>query len=86
MTTKKQTAIEWLIDELEDHYVFMDLKNTIAYQQAKQMEKEQMNNLPIVMHEGIENTWAYIEDGVIHIRPSDEALETHKPHDEFYGK
>ena len=39
---KKQTAVDWLVDELEEHHVFHDIKNTDAYQQAKQMEKEQM--------------------------------------------
>jgi hypothetical protein len=38
----KQTAVEWLVNELENHHVFHDIKNTVAYQQAKAMEKEQI--------------------------------------------
>ena len=38
----KQTAVEWLVKELENHHVFHDIKNTVAYQQAKAMEKEQI--------------------------------------------
>ena len=40
----KQTAVEWLVDELEEHHVFHDIKNTVAYQQAKEMEKEQIED------------------------------------------
>ena len=39
--SKKQTAVEWLIDKLEKHYVHHDLKNTVVFTQAKAMEKEQ---------------------------------------------
>jgi len=38
----KQTAVEWLVNELENHHVFQDIKNTVAFQQAKAMEKEQI--------------------------------------------
>jgi len=31
-----------LVEQFEKYYVFRDLKNTIVYQQAKEMEKEQM--------------------------------------------
>jgi hypothetical protein len=37
----KQTAVEWLVNELENHHVFHDIKNTVAYQQAKEMEEKQ---------------------------------------------
>jgi hypothetical protein len=37
-----QTAVEWLVNELENHHVFHDIKNTVAYQQAKEMEKKQI--------------------------------------------
>jgi hypothetical protein len=40
----KQTAVEWLVNELENHHVFHDIKNTVAYQQAKEMEKEQIKD------------------------------------------
>jgi len=39
---KQQTTVEWLVDQLEKHYVFQDIKNTTAFLQAKEMEKEQM--------------------------------------------
>lgn len=39
---KKQTAVEWLINELEKHHIFLDIKNTNVYMIAKQMEKEQI--------------------------------------------
>ena len=38
----KQTAVEWLVDQLEKHHVHNDLKNTIVYDQAKAMEKEEL--------------------------------------------
>ena len=42
MSNKKQTAVEWLIDKLEKHYVHHDLKNTVVSEQAKAMQKEQI--------------------------------------------
>jgi hypothetical protein len=39
-----QTAVEWLVNELENHHVFHDIKNTVAYQQAKEMEKQQIED------------------------------------------
>jgi hypothetical protein len=42
MSNKNMTAVEWLVEQFEKYYVFRDLKNTIVYQQAKEMEKEQM--------------------------------------------
>jgi hypothetical protein len=41
---KKQTAVYWLIEQLEQHHVKIDIKNTLVYQQAKAMEKEQIIN------------------------------------------
>jgi hypothetical protein len=38
----KQTAVEWLVEQLEKHYFFQDIKNTTAFLQAKEMEKQQM--------------------------------------------
>ena len=35
----QQTAVEWLVEQLEKHYVFQDIKNTTAFLQAKEMEK-----------------------------------------------
>jgi HEPN domain-containing protein len=39
---KKQTAVEWLVNELEKHHIKLDLKNTVVFLQAKEMEKEQI--------------------------------------------
>jgi len=41
---KNQTAVEWLVEQLEQHHVKIDIKNTVVYQQAKAMEKEQIIN------------------------------------------
>jgi hypothetical protein len=38
----KQTAVEWLVEELEKHHTKIDIKNTVAFNQAKAMEKEQI--------------------------------------------
>jgi len=31
------TAVEWLVNELEKHYVKVDLKNTTVFLQAKEI-------------------------------------------------
>jgi len=41
---KQQTAVEWLVDQLEKHYVFQDIKNTTAFLQAKEMEKKKLED------------------------------------------
>lgn len=38
----KQTAVDWLVNQLEKHYVFQDIKNTTAFFHAKIIEKEQI--------------------------------------------
>jgi len=38
----KQTAVEWLVEELEKHHTKIDIKNTVAFNQAKAMEKDQI--------------------------------------------
>ena len=38
----KQTAVDWLVGQLEKHYVSQDIKNTAVFMQAKEMEKEQI--------------------------------------------
>ena len=65
----RQTAVEWL-------EVQLDIRNKSDgmiwhFQKAKEMEKEQKNNMPIHIHEGISNFWVYIEDGVVHVKPND---------------
>lgn len=64
----KQTAVEWLVDKLMKAE-FINNPNELI-EQAKEMEKQQKNNLPIHIHEGIKNTRVYIEDGVVHIKPN----------------
>jgi hypothetical protein len=44
METKKQTAVEWLAEQLEQHNIKIDIKNTVVFQQAKAMEREQHGN------------------------------------------
>ena len=39
---KKQTAVQWLVEQLEEHHVKIDIKNTVVFDQAKAMEKEQI--------------------------------------------
>ena len=41
---RMKTAVEWLVEELEKHHIKIDIKNTVAVQQAKAMEKEQIIN------------------------------------------
>jgi hypothetical protein len=41
----KQTSVEWLVEQLEQHYTSIDIKNTVVFQQAKAMEKEQMDKV-----------------------------------------
>jgi hypothetical protein len=40
----KQTAVEWLAEQLEQHHIKIDIKNTVVFQQAKAMEREQHGN------------------------------------------
>lgn len=42
MKNKRQSAVEWLVEQLEEHHVKIDIKNTIVFQQAKEKEKEQI--------------------------------------------
>lgn len=39
---KKQTAVEWLAEQLWRHHIKIDIKNTVVFQQAKAMEKKQI--------------------------------------------
>jgi len=41
---KKQTAVEWFVEQLEQHHTKIDIKNTVVFQQAKAMEKEQIES------------------------------------------
>ena len=68
------TEVEKLIEQLTSIGVLEIPKgsNAVTYiiEQAKEMEKEQKNNLPIHIHDGISNTQVYIEDGVVHVKPN----------------
>lgn len=44
MPTKQISAVEWLVNELEEHHVFQDIKNTVAFQLAKEIEKQNIIN------------------------------------------
>ena len=78
---KQQTAVEWLYDTIDNELIdFLESRIDVnelsvamlkAKEQAKEMEKEQKNKMPIHIHEGISNTWVYIEDGVVHVKPND---------------
>jgi hypothetical protein len=54
-----QTAVEWLVDQLEKHYVKVDIKNTAVFYQAKEMEKQQIIE---TWHNGYENQSPMIDE------------------------
>ena len=70
---KQQTALEWLEKNIKLYgFTTEQVIETIKlFEKAKEMEKEQKNKMPIHIHEGISNTWVYIEDGVVHVKPND---------------
>jgi hypothetical protein len=39
---EKRTAVEWLVEELETYHTHIDIKNTVAFDFAKIMEKGQI--------------------------------------------
>ena len=53
---EKRTALEWLVEELENHYTHIDIKNTVAFDLAKEMEKGQI----IEAYEIGESEWTEI--------------------------
>ena len=57
MESKKQTAVEWLVEELEQHHTKIDIKNTVVFHQAIAMEKEQI----IEAYENGEAEWTPFE-------------------------
>ena len=79
------TAVEKIISEINNELLTLESlhgseiigrKIGLAFAkrvagQALKMEKEQQNNLPIHIHEGISNTQVYIEDGVVHVKPNE---------------
>jgi hypothetical protein len=56
MGNKQQTAVEWLIEQLEQHHVKIDIKNTVVYQQAKAMEKKQIIDARLSLDKS-DNIW-----------------------------
>jgi len=36
------TSIEWLAEQLEKHYTKIDIKNTVVFEQAKEMHKKEI--------------------------------------------
>jgi hypothetical protein len=66
-----KTAVEWLIEQIENNVHHTIRIPREFFDQAKEMEKEQQNNLPIHIHEGISNTHVYIEDGVVNVKPNE---------------
>jgi len=69
--------LEKLIAKYNKQWNKYGMGSVIAYSQVvadleklKEMEKEQQNNLPIHIHEGISNTHVYIEDGVVNVKPN----------------
>jgi len=44
MSSKNQTAVEWFVEQLEQHHTKIDIKNTVVFQQAKAMEREQIES------------------------------------------
>ena len=46
----KQTALEWLVEQLEQHHTKIDIKNTVVFQQAKELEKQQHQQTAIYFY------------------------------------
>ena len=38
----KVTAVEWLVEQLEQHHTKIDIKNTVVFQQAQAMHEQQI--------------------------------------------
>jgi hypothetical protein len=77
-----QTAVEWLVNELENHHVFHDIKNTVAYQQAKEMEKQQIiDAVNIPREKRYYNALLYNNSGALLYNNSGEQY-----YNETYGK
>jgi len=67
---EQPTTIDWFLHKTKDlksnpsYNTFMELSLITI-----EMEKQKKDNLPIHIHEGIENTWVYVDEGIIHVRP-----------------
>ena len=66
------TAVEWFAKQVlrsrQLGFISNEKFNELL-EQAKEMEKEQKNNLPIHIQEEISNTHVYIDDGIVHVKP-----------------
>lgn len=78
MSNNKQTAVEWLISQLQKSKDWHRVLNEISQmsssrvdiiEKAKELESYQKNNLLIHIHEGMSNTHVYIENGIVHVKP-----------------
>jgi hypothetical protein len=80
MENGKQTAVEWFYDKLENHEI--QAKHYDLFQQAKQMEKEQINK---AWENGFMSTgegW----NGEIPPECHGQVLDTEQYYNETYGK
>lgn len=68
----KQTAVEWLIDKVEDHFCLLPID---LIEQAKQMEKEQ-----------IKDAWLYGQDDGATICTPNQQEPDEQYYNETYGK
>ena len=66
----KQSSIDWLRSLYENRPAYEECILDEEWEQAKAMHKEEIDNLPIHIHEGIENIWVYIENGIVHVEPN----------------
>ena len=59
---KKQTAVEWLVEQLEQHHTKIDIKNTVVFQQARAMEKNQIQRAFIASRMTIKDEEQYYKE------------------------
>lgn len=74
LNKQSESAVEWLVETIQKQidagYGFTPKYEEGIIEEAKKMEISLRNNIPIHIHEGISNTFVYIEDGVVHIKPN----------------
>jgi hypothetical protein len=64
--TKTDSAVDWIFSQLPDEYTTTP-HGFDVYIIAKAMERDRMD-LPIHIHEGVEDIHVYIENGIIHVK------------------
>lgn len=69
---KPLLAIEWLREEITKDVDGESLvkKFQKEFEKAKSIEETQKNNLPIHIHQGINNTHVFIKDGIVNVKPN----------------